>query len=720
MLHAHLDPNDGAARFAREVVILARLVHPHIVPLFDSGVAEGQPWFVMPYIEGESLRDRLTREGRLSVADTVRIVREVAEALDYAAQQGIVHRDVKPENVLLGAHAMVTDFGIARAVAQGSDATPGLTAAGAAMGTLDYAAPEQLFGESVDARADVYALACTAWEMLAGRPPFRAESVQHSVSRRLNGAPLALDPPRPDAAALVPALQVALRPDPSERPATCGAFAAALALAVETQPGALVGARVVAPPSVPALAVLPLAVRGDDRDAEFLGDGIAEELLLALGGLPGLRVASRTASFAFREATPDLRLIAERLNVEAAVCGTLRRAGDRIRVTVELLDLRTGLQRWAGRYDREVRDVFAMQEEIARAIATELQGTLVSAPRLAIGARHSSDPEAYADYLRGRYFWNRRPRELPKALTCFERATERDPQYALAWAGIADCWVTLGSWEAGTVEPVDALGRAREAVRRATAIDPALAEPYAALAYAEFHFAGDGARARADMDRALSLDPSCANAHHWNSHLLLPLGHVDASLQSSLRALRLEPLDTVINAHLAWHHHFAGQYATAVEQAERTLALDAGDCWAFFFMGLAHEQLGDFSAALRCLEEGARRANLHTVMRSAAAHAYAVAGERPRARAILDELEVLAEKRYVSPYERGLVHLALGDAEPALARFREARDRHDGWIAYAGIDPRLRTAVVEHRDLMLALRGPVMSRESTRLTSDSK
>jgi TolB-like protein/tRNA A-37 threonylcarbamoyl transferase component Bud32 len=714
VLHAQVDPDEGAERFAREIAIVARLVHPHIVPLFDSGVAAGQPWFVMPYIEGESLRDRLARGAPLSVAETVRIVHDVAEALDYAAVQGIVHRDVKPENILLGAHALVTDFGIARALSQATDAARTLTVAGAAIGTLDYAAPEQLFGEAVDTRADVYSLACTAWELLVGRPPFRAESVQQSIARRLVGAPPAFDPPRPDAAPLLAPLQSALRVEPSERQATCGALAAALLEATMAGIGApSLSATVVATQSVTTLAVLPLVVRGEG-DAEFLGEGIAEELLIALGSVPGLQVASRTASFAFRGPEPDLRAVAKRLHVDAAVCGTLRRVGDRIRVTVELLDLHTGHQRWAGRYDREFRHVFAMQEEIAQAIAQELKGRLLRSPPRLIGARHSADPQAYADYLRGRYFWNRRPRETPKGLACFERATERDPAYALAWAGLADCWATLGSWEAGAVEPADAFRRASEAARRAIALDPGLGEPFAALAYAEFHFAGDAAGARDNMNRAITLDPCYAHAHHWHSHLLLPLGHVDASLEASLRALRLEPLDTVINVHLAWHHHFAGNYAAAVEQAERTLALDADDFWAYFFMGLAHEQLSGPGGALRCFDEAARRANEHTVMRSATAHALATAGEHARARAILRDLEALAAQQYVSPYERGLVYLALGESDVALQRLHEARDRHDGWLPYAGLDPRLR-AWIGNPDVAAALgrtvNGPGRSRD---------
>jgi serine/threonine-protein kinase len=697
VLHAHLDPMEGPARFAREIGVLARLVHPHIVPLFDSGVSAGLPWFTMPFIKGESLRDRLRREERLPVADVVRIVQQVGEALDHAAEQGIVHRDVKPENILLGAHPLVSDFGIARAVARAGEGTSTLTAVGTAVGTLDYAAPEQLFGDAVDGRADVYALACTAWELLTGQPPFRTETVQQSVAMRLMGPPASFDPPRPDAAGLLTALQAALASDPQERTATCSALAAALADgAREVRRDAVTHPLVVpSQATVPTLAVLPLAVREGDPDDEALGEGIAEELLLALGTVPGLRVASRAASFAFRGAAPDLHAVAERLHVEAAVCGTLRRAGDRIRVTVELLDLRTGHQRWAARYDRELRDVFAMQEEIARAVAHELQGRLVSAPRLAIQARHSADPQAYADYLRGRYFWNRRPRETPKGLACFERATERDPGYALAWAGIADCWATLGSWEAGAVEPAEAFRRARDAARRAISLDPTLAEPYAALGYTEYHSGGDSGTASEDMDRAIALDPSYAHAHHWHSHLLLPLGHVDASLEASLRALRLEPLDTVINVHLAWHHHFAGQYPAAVEQSERTLSLDADDFWAYFFKGLSLEQLGDAGSALRCFDEATRRANGHTVMRSAAAHALAASGDHRRAREILLELERLAEHRYVSPYERGLVYLALGEHERAVSRFREARERRDGWVPYTGIDPRLRAALAD-------------------------
>ncbi|MDQ6925116.1 MAG: tetratricopeptide repeat-containing serine/threonine-protein kinase [Candidatus Eremiobacteraeota bacterium] len=691
VLHEHLDPLEGAARFAREVAILARLAHPHIVPLLDSGVTAGQPWYAMPYVEGESLRARLQREGRLPVAETLAIAGQVSDALDHAKAQGVVHRDVKPENILLGAHVLVADFGIARVVARTWNDAPTLTAVGTVVGTIDYAAPEQLFGEAVDARADLYALACVVWEMLTGRSPFHGGSMQQSIARRLMGAPPAFEPPREEAEPLLTVLRDALRPDPAERPESCGDFVERLRQATAATSGT--DARVavkVSDQAIPTLAVLPFAVAGGDAESEILAEGIAEELLLALGRIPGFRVASRAASFAFRGGNLDLQRVAERLHVEAAVCGTLRRAGDQIRVTVELLDLRTGHQRWANRYDRELRDVFAVQEQIARAVATELQGRLDAAPRVSIRSRHSADLQAYADYLRGRHFWNRRPRQTRQGLECYERAVARDPSYALAWAGIADCWATLGSWEAGEVEPEEAFRRAADAAHRAIALNPALAEPLAALAYAEFHFGGASMDATRAMDRALALDRGYAHAHHWHSHLLLPLGHVQESLEASLRALRLEPLDTVLNVHLAWHHHFAGQYHAAVEQGERTIALDPDDFWGFFFQALSHEQLGDPGTALRCLDDAARRAGDLTVIRSARAHALASSGEAVRARAVLRELDALATHRYVSPYERALIHLALGEHEPAVARLWEARERHDGWLPYARVDPRLR------------------------------
>ncbi|MBI3790231.1 MAG: protein kinase [Gemmatimonadetes bacterium] len=699
------DASDVVAqeRFRREIAILGRLAHPHILPLLDSGVDAGRAWYAMPLVSGRSLRDRLARSGALPVDDALALVRDVAAALDHAHGHGVIHRDIKPENLLLDARGQVrvADFGIARVLATGGPTmtSRALTMAGTGLGTLDYASPEQLLGEEVSPASDVYALACVASELLSGAPPFRSQSAQRSLALRLAGTPAPLAEMAPDAAHLAPVLHRALDPDPAARHATAGAFAAALQAVHDAAAGGAAGgaraASVIAGSmDSAAVAVLPFDVIGRAEEAGYLAEGVTEELLHALSRVAGLRVPSRAATRALvgrGGAPPEPARLAAQLHVAQAVHGAVRVAGTQVRVTAELVDLRSGLSSWSATFDRELKDVLTLQEELAGAIVAQLRGRLATGqPRPALARRHSSNPEAYAAYLRGRYHWNRRPRETMRGIQYFKEALALDPDYALAWCGLADCWATVSSWEGGAVAPAEGFPQAIEAARRALALDPTLAEGYTALAYADVHFGGAVHEATAHFDRALTLDPGYAHAHHWSSHLALILGRREESLTASLRALRLEPLDTVINAHLAWHHHFSGAYALAIEQGERTLQLDPDDFWARFFMGLAQEQLGRHGAAMALLDEAATRTGRQNVLLGAYGHCLAAGGNAAEARAVLRELDQRAMAGYASPYERALIHHALGEVEPALARLAEACAVRDGWLPYLRIDPRFR------------------------------
>src|SRR3989441_593682 len=418
----------GAERFLREITIAARLTHPHVLPLLDSGQAAGALYYVMPYVRGESLRQRLAREGRVPLKDALRIARELGAGLGYAHRGGFIHRDVKPENVLLAdGHAVIADFGIARAICQSCDGD-NVTEVGLTIGTPEYMSPEQAAGDrDLDGRSDVYSLACVIYETLAGEPPFGGASARAVMAKHLSEPPPPLRARRPDApAAVEQALARALGKDPADRFASVAEFMTALE---ETRPGAvpsLVG-------KTRSIAVLPFVNASADPENEYLCDGVTDELINALTKVEGLRIASRTSVFALKGKPQDIRAIGALLGVSAVLEGTVRKSGDRLRITVQLAAADDGRNLWSERYDRTLDDVFAIQDEIARTIVSTLRTTFLADITDPTPQRYTHNLEAYSLYLKGRFCWNKRSQEgVLESIAYFEQAIDQDPGYALA------------------------------------------------------------------------------------------------------------------------------------------------------------------------------------------------------------------------------------------------------------------------------------------------
>ena len=420
----------GSERFLREIRIAAGLSHPHILPLHDSGEAGGFLYYVMPLVDGASLRERLTRERQLPLDEALRIVCDVAEALDCAHRHGVVHRDVKPENILFQeGHAAVADFGIAKAVER--PGAPTRTDPGFVVGTPEYICPEAYEGATLDGRADQYSLACVLYEMLAGQPPFTAATPQAVAMRHMADTVPPLTTVRPDVPpGIARAIQKALAKSPADRFPSTLAFADALREAAA-------GTDVAAARSV---AVLPFANLSGLPEDEPLADGISDEILQALTRLEGLRVASRTSAHALQGRRLDARTIAAELRVAAVLEGSVQRAGGRLRVTVQLVNARDGYLLWSDRYDRAMADIFAIQDEIAQNVARALQVILHDDPQRTLSRTPTRDVRAYEYYLRGRqYFRQTRKKSLQFAREMFQRAVALDDGFARAWAGVADC-----------------------------------------------------------------------------------------------------------------------------------------------------------------------------------------------------------------------------------------------------------------------------------------
>jgi serine/threonine-protein kinase len=690
----------GPDRFLREIEIAAGLSHPHILPLFDSGSHQGLIYYAMPYVDGESLRQRLDRDRQLPIDEALRIAREVGDALGYAHSLGFVHRDIKPENILLShQHAVVADFGIARVLTAAGGKN--LTEAGLALGTPSYMSPEQAVGDSeIDGRSDLYSLGCVLYEMLVGEPPFLGHSAQQILARQVLDA---VPPPRTVRPTVPPAVEVALLQAlakvPADRFATVHQFVEAIGDSRVSGPEAAVVLRP-APPTQ-SIAVLAFLNLSGDPDNEYLGDGIAEELINLLAGIRGLRVVSRTSAFAFKGTKTDPRAIGQTLNVRTILTGSVRRASNRLRVSAQLINAADGYHVWSQRYDREMADVLAIQDEISHTIVEALQIRLSSTQAERLAKRGTKDPEAYDCYLQGRHHWNNRPGGTAKAVEYFRQAIAKDPGYALAYTGLSDCYGSMGAWESNTMAPHKAWPDAAAAARRALELDETLGEAHTSLAHVHLHYEWNWASARREFDRALELNPKYSQAHHWFSHFEMAMGNIGASLTESLRCLELEPMDLVNNSHLSWHHWLAGQPDEAIEQGFKTCELYPAGFMPEFFIGLAYETKDMPAEAIAHFERGATMSGGAAVALAGLGHAYAMAGYRGKAVELLRNLDAQGQERYVPAYDRAIIHLGLNQVDQALEWLQRAYDEHSSWISYLNVEPRLEPLRADSRFIEL-------------------
>lgn len=595
VLHPHLASSLGPERFLREIQIAARLQHPHIVSLYDSGQVDDLLYYVMPYLDGESLHQRLEREEQLPLQDALSVSRSVAAALDYAHHQGVVHRDIKPENVMLHhGEAMVTDFGIAKAVTEA--AAERLTQTGTAIGTPVYMSPEQLTGAAdLDGRSDIYSLGAMLYEMLVGEVPFPGSTVQAIVTMILTDPVPSLREARDDIPSwLEESVLRAMAKSPADRYPTAIAFSQALAWPAGT--AATQGSM------AKSIAVLPFVNMSADPENEYFSDGVTEEIINALTKVRALRVASRTSAFAFKGKNLDIRKVGEQLSVGTVMEGSVRKAGDRLRVTAQLVDVADGYHLWSERYDRQLDDVFAIQEEIAESIVDALQVVLSEEERRAVEKPSGENVEAYEQYLRGRqYFHQMRRSGIQFARRMFDRAIEIDPNYAKAYAGVADCCAFLYMYYDGSKANLQG---ADSASSKALELDPELAETHASRGFA-LSLSRQYDEARREFETAIQLDPKLYDAHYFYARALFQEGRLEEAALHYEEAARAQPEDyqalLMMQAPLAGlgrHEESKEVLRRGLKVAEKHLELNPDDARALYLSANALIQLGERDQAL--------------------------------------------------------------------------------------------------------------------------
>jgi serine/threonine protein kinase/Flp pilus assembly protein TadD len=642
VLHSDLAASLGSDRFLREIKLAARLNHPHILPLFDSGEADGFLYYVMPYVEGESLRERLEREKQLPVDEAVHHAKAIASALDYAHRQGIVHRDIKPENVMLyEGEAMVMDFGIAKAVSSASNDT--ITVSGMMIGTPAYVSPEQAAGDqSLAGQSDQYSLGCVLYEMLAGERPFEGPTAAAVMTKRFTEMPKPLRSVRGSVPDHVErAVSKAMATDPSGRFTTTAMFAQALGSEILATPTDTATLPQTMPSAAKSVAVLPFANMSADPENEYFTDGIAEELITALSKIQALRVASRTSSFSFKGTKDDIGEIGRKLKVSTVLEGSVRKAGNKLRIAAQLINVADGYQLWSARFDRDMEDVFAIQDEISQAIFDALRVILSEGEKKAIERERPVNLQAYEYYLRGRQFihqWSRSGLEYARQM--FRRAIEIDPEYALAYAGLADsCSLLYMNCDAREQN----LTQGNSASRRALELGPDLAEAHLASGLAhslsmrfkeaerEFEFAmkldpklfeavyhygrarfaqGEFAEAAKLFERACTLRPEDFQAPNFLAQCYLGMGRKEEGLSTYRKALRLIDERLELNPDDARACQLGatvaanlGEREKATEYARRALTINPDDPLLLYNISCMYALLGNPNEALSCLEK---------------------------------------------------------------------------------------------------------------------
>jgi TolB-like protein/Flp pilus assembly protein TadD len=708
----------GAERFLREIRTAARLQHPHVLSVHDSGETDGQLWFTMPYVDGETLRRRLEREGQLPLSDALRIAREVAGGLDFAHRHGVVHRDVKPENILLSdGHALVADFGISRTLA-GDEAGVGLTETGVSVGTPAYMSPEQATGQPVDARTDVYALGAVLYEMLAGEPPFTGPTPQAVIAKRFHTEPVPLRAVRPTVPEHVEhAVIRALARVPTDR------FASTAELGRALQGDATTIAPTAAPASRPrsgrtrllllALGVLlglgvlfawsrtrraasghgglqRLAVLPFDNlaapDKVYFAEGITDEIRGKLATVPGLQVTARTSSARYAGSTKRPEEIGRELGVAYLLSGTVRwdQEADRSRVLVspELIDAATGVTRWQQSFDAPMTDVFRVQAEVAERVARELGVALAAGDRRQLESRPTGNIDAYDLYLRGRHAWHQRTAAgLDQARRLLEQVVAADPRFAPAHAALADVFAVLPLWS--DLPPDQTYPRARAAALEALRLDSTLASPYAVLGYYHAMYAWNWAEAERNFRRSLALDPNNANTHFWyDEHYLLTVRRWDEAIREARRARELDPLSPTINGAAGRALYSAGRAEEAVAELRKAVAIDTTFVYTNEYLGTAYVALGRYAEAVPVLRRAVDPAVRHSTPLGVLGHALAKSGRRAEADDVLRELLERHRRGYVAPTSLAVLYAGLGDTAETFAWLRRALEEHDPFLIY--------------------------------------
>jgi serine/threonine protein kinase/Tfp pilus assembly protein PilF len=730
-----LQDSQALERFRREARSASALNHPGICTIYDIGEQNGRGFIAMEFIDGETLRTHIHGKA-LPVEETLKLGMEIAEALDAAHAQGIIHRDIKPANIFVTkrGQAKVLDFGLAKLVSKGvasADADFGAevpdspSIVGIISGTPSYMSPEQVRGDDLDPRTDIFSLGLLLYEMATGSQAFSGATGGKIIEAVLTRSPVParninLDiPPR-----LEEIINKALEKDREQRYQHAADIRADLQrLQRDNDSGTVSGWRPAKEDSeslrtsntshlhptgkhstrnstaqtgalrpervskiINSLAVLSFENVSRDPEHEYLSDGISGSLINILATVPKLRVMAQSTVFRYKGRPIDPQVVGRELNVRAVLTGRIMQSGGSLRIGTELVDVATGSQLWGAQYDRQPGDIFAIQDEISNEISGKLRLKLTRAEKKRLTKHQTDDAEAYRLYLKGRHHWNRWTEDgFYKAIEYFQQAVDKDPGYALAYTGLADSYVLLG-WNS-YLPPKDAFPKGKMAAMQALRLEPDLGEAHTPLAAVLWLHDWQWQKAQTEFERSLALNPAHPTASHWYAEYLMTMGRHEAAIARIINSQELDPLSLIISVAIGRDFYMARRYDDALEQLQRTVDLDPNYPVTYWVLNLLLRKMGRYELAIAEGEKGVKLSGGSPLLNAALAQTFATAGERNKAIQILDDLTNLSKQKYVAPYFFAGIHVGLGEDDRAIEYLEKSYEEHSHWLIYLHLDP---------------------------------
>jgi serine/threonine-protein kinase len=717
-------------RFRNELKFARKIRHKNVCQMYDLNKEKGAHYITMEYVAGKDLKGMIRMMGQLSSGKTIFIAKQVCEGLVEAHRLGVVHRDLKPQNIMVDedGNARIMDFGIARSLK-----TKGITAAGVMIGTPEYMSPEQVEGKDVDQRSDVYSLGVILYEMVTGRVPFEGDT-PFTIGMKHKGEepkdPKELNAQLPEDLNLVilrclekdkekryqsagevraeltriekgiPTTEIEI---PKRKPITSKEITVTFGLKKLLIPALIAIAIVIIGvtiwrllpkkeavsllPSRPSIAVLPFDDLSPQRDQDHFCDGMTDDIIAKLSKLEGLKVISRTSVMRYKNADIDIKVIGQELGVASIVEGSVRRENNNIRVNAQLINVEDGFHLWAETYDRELINVFDIQSDVAEKIARALKAKLSPEEIEGIGKKPTENLEAYNLYLKGRYYWNKRIEEgIKTAVDHFEQALKEDPDYAQAYAGLADCYVIL-PWYSPFPQK-EAYTKAKEAALKALEIDDTLAETHASLAFIKLFYDWDWAGAESEFKRAIELNPGYATAHHWYAFYFVFKARFDEAIKEMKKARELDPLSLIINVDMGQMFYLGRKYDQAIEVLQKTLKMDPNFTRVHQFLGLVYLEKSMYKEALAELQnEKELLRSWNPDLETPIGITYVKMGKRKEAQQVLEDMTEKSRQGHIMPYLLASLCFALGENDQGFEWLQKAYDERDQQLYFLKVDP---------------------------------
>lgn len=682
-------------RLIQEAKTTSTLEHPNICTIYEIDEIEddlpvgqaGQVFIAMAYYEGETLEERIG-QGPMSIQEAKGFMTQIIQGVAKAHEKGIVHRDLKPANIMITEDGVVKilDFGIAKLLYQKSK-----TKSGIIMGTPGYLAPEQAKGENIGSYTDIWALGIIFYEMLSGELPFTGDTDISLIYSIVNNDPFPITQFVEDIPNNIERIiQKMINKNPKKRYQEVGQILQDLESISEVRQEAgtiRLNAEEIDLDIAPSIAVIPFLDLSPEKDEEYFCDGLTEEIINTLSRVEGLRVVSRMSSFQYKGKEFDLKQVGQQLNVRTLLEGSIRKAGKKVRISVQLTNVSDGFLLWSEQFEREMEDIFQIQDDIAQAIVKALKIKLIDKKDEKIYKNYTENVDAYSEYLKGRYHWNKRTADaLKKSIEHFNMAIEKDPQYALAFAGLADAYIILGLY--GASPPKFVMPKAKAAAQKAIEIDADLPEAHISLGCIQSVYDWDWSGAEEQFKWGIDLNPNYAIAHHWYAiNYLVPMGRFDEAIDEVKKALDLDPISLVINTTVGLVHYYAREYDKAKDIFLQTLEVESNFAMAHFFLGQTYTQQKLFDDALNEFEEANKLFGGSTNMLATYGTAEALAGKKADAEKMLDSLLNTSKQKYVSAYDIAMIYTGLGEKEKAFEWLEKAIDEHSYLLIYLNVDP---------------------------------